>query len=124
MLWMEKWKWKKLRIRAWWVIYYGWKDRASLTPPWIVLVIKSLSKSLVGEHWWRRQSLAKKYTVTMQSWKRSKTLWMGHGAWMGIAWENMEDGRMGLKHNSENVTCFSGICFKGLDCPIIKTCIG
>jgi hypothetical protein len=31
---------------------------------------------------------------------------MGHGAWMGIAWGNMEDGRMGPKHSSRNVTCY------------------
>ncbi len=35
---------------------------------------------------------------------------MGHGAWMGIAWGNMEDGWMRPKHSSQNVTCFSGIC--------------
>jgi len=48
-----------------------------------------------------------------ESWKRSKASWMGHGAWMGIAWGNMGDGRMGLKHSSQNVTCFGGICFGG-----------
>jgi hypothetical protein len=36
---------------------------------------------------------------------------MGHGAWMGIAWGNMEDGCMGLKHNSRDVTCFDGDMF-------------
>jgi hypothetical protein len=35
-------------------------------------------------------------------------LWMGHGAWMGIAWVNMEDGQMGLKHSSQNITCLMG----------------
>jgi hypothetical protein len=44
----------------------------------------------------------------------SKPSWMGHGAWMGIIWVNMEDGCMGLKHNSQNVTCFSGDMFWGL----------
>jgi hypothetical protein len=43
-----------------------------------------------------------------ESWKRSKASWMGHGAWMGP------------KHNFRNVTCFGGICFKGLGCPGIK----
>jgi len=27
--------------------------------------------------------------------KKPKMLWMGHGAWMGIAWVNMQDGRWG-----------------------------
>ncbi len=52
------------------------------------------------------------------SWKRFKALWMGHGAWMGIAWGNMEDGCMGLKHNFQNITCFGG-----LGCPCIETCV-
>jgi hypothetical protein len=30
---------------------------------------------------------------------------------------------MGLKHNSRNVTCLSGICFGGLRCLGIKTCV-
>jgi hypothetical protein len=51
-----------------------------------------------------------------ETWKRSKASWMGHGAWMGIAWRNMEDGCMGLKHSSWNVTCFGG-----LDCSGIQT---
>ncbi len=59
-----------------------------------------------------------------ESWKRFKTLCMGHGAWMGIAWGKMEDGWMGSKHSSQNVTCFCGICFKGLGCPCIETCVG
>jgi hypothetical protein len=29
--------------------------------------------------------------------------WMGHGARMGIAWGNMEDGKMGPKHSSQNM---------------------
>ncbi len=29
-------------------------------------------------------------------------------SWMGIAWGNMEDGLMGLKHSSRNFTCFGG----------------
>jgi hypothetical protein len=45
--------------------------------------------------------------------KRSKTSWMGHGAWMGITWENMEDGHIGLKHSSQNITCFDGDMFWG-----------
>jgi hypothetical protein len=57
----------------------------------------------------------KKYMVTMRSWKWFKVLWMG------IAWGNMEDGWMGLKHTSQNVTYFAGICFKGLGYPNIKT---
>jgi hypothetical protein len=40
--------------------------------------------------------------------KKPKVLWMGHGAWMGIAWVNMQDGRMGPKHSSQNVTCLVG----------------
>jgi len=31
---------------------------------------------------------------------------MGHGACMGIAWMNMKDGWMGLKHSSPNITYF------------------
>jgi hypothetical protein len=46
------------------------------------------------------------------------------GLWMGIARGNMEDGRMGPKHSSRNVTCFSGICSKGSNCPSIETCVG
>ncbi len=38
---------------------------------------------------------------------------MGHGAWMGIAWGNMEDGHIGPKHSSQNVTCFDGDMFWG-----------
>jgi hypothetical protein len=45
---------------------------------------------------------------------------MGHGAWMRIAWGNMEDGWMRPKHSSQNVTCFDGICFKGSSCLNIK----
>jgi hypothetical protein len=43
--------------------------------------------------WWKLDKMWK-------SWKRFKMSWMGHGAWMAIAWGNMGDGRMGLKHNS------------------------
>jgi hypothetical protein len=53
-----------------------------------------------------------------KSWKRFEALWMG------IAWRNMEDGWKGLKHSSQNVTCFSEICFEGLGCPSIETRIG
>ncbi len=49
--------------------------------------------------------------------------WIGHGAWMKIAWGNMEDGWMGLKHSSQNVTCFDGICFGGLGYSGIETCV-
>jgi hypothetical protein len=45
---------------------------------------------------------------------------MGHGAWMGITWGNMEDGRMGPKHSSWNVTCFGGISVGGSNCPTSK----
>ncbi len=83
-----------------------WKNRASLTSPWALFVIKTLSKFLAGEWGWRCQNLTKKCMVMMWSWKRSKTSWIGHEAWMGIAWGNMEDGRMGLKHSY--VTCFGG----------------
>ncbi len=31
----------------------------------------------------------------MQSWKRSKTSWMGHGAWMGITWGTWKMGEWG-----------------------------
>jgi hypothetical protein len=55
--------------------------------------------------------------VTMQSWKRFKASWIGHGAWMGIAQGNMENGCMGLKHPSWHVTCF-----KGLGCLGIEMC--
>jgi hypothetical protein len=58
-----------------------------------------------------------------ESWKRSKASWMGHGAWIGITWGNMGDGRMGLKHSSQNVTCFGGICFGGSGYLEIKTCV-
>jgi hypothetical protein len=34
---------------------------------------------------------------------------------------NMEEGQLGLKHSSWNVTCFDGICFMGSGCPNIKT---
>jgi hypothetical protein len=37
---------------------------------------------------------------------------------------NMVDGWMGLKHNSWNVTCFSGICLRGLGYLGIETCAG
>jgi len=74
---------------------------------------------LVGEWGWRCQNLTKKYMVMMWSWKRSKTSWIGHGAWMGIEWGNMEDGHMGLKHSSWHVTCFGG-----LGCLGIETCLG
>ncbi len=50
--------------------------------------------------------------------------WNGHGAWMGIAWGNMGDGQMGLKHSSRNVTCFGGICFGASSCLGIKMCVG
>ncbi len=43
---------------------------------------------------------------------------MGHGAWMGIAWGNMEDGHMGPKHSSQNVTCFVGDMFQGFELPM------
>jgi len=33
---------------------------------------------------------------------------------MGIGWGNMQDGRMALKHNSRNITCFGGDMFQGL----------
>jgi hypothetical protein len=49
---------------------------------------------------------------------------MGHGAWMGITWENMEDGWMGLKHNSQNFTCFSRICFKAWTTQALKRALG
>jgi hypothetical protein len=124
MLWMEKWKCKKIRIKAWWTFYCGWQDIDSLAPPWVFFVIKTLTKSLAGEHWWRHQSSVEEYITMMWSWKMSKKLWMGHGAWMGITWGNMEDGWIGPKHNSQNATCFSGICFKGSDCLIIKMHIG
>jgi len=52
-----------------------------------------------------------------ESWKRFKASWMGHGAWMGIAWGNMENGRMGPKHSSWNVTCFGGDMFRGFKLP-------
>jgi hypothetical protein len=42
--------------------------------------------------------------------------WMGHGVWIGIA---LEDGQMGPKHSSRNV-----ICFGGLSCLGIETCVG
>jgi len=38
---------------------------------------------------------------------------------IGIAWGNMEDGCMGLKHISWHVTCFGGS-----GCLGIKTCVG
>ncbi len=38
---------------------------------------------------------------------------MGHGACMGIAWVNMKDGWMRLKHSSPNITYFCGICMFG-----------
>jgi hypothetical protein len=66
--------------------------------PWPLFVIKTLNKSMVGEQWWRRQSLVEKYTMTMTmwSWKRFKVSWMGHGpARMGITWGNMKYGWMG-----------------------------
>jgi len=59
-----------------------------------------------------------------ESWKRSKVSWMGHGSWMEIAWGNMGDGWMGLKHSSWNNTCFGGICFGGLGYSSIKMCVG
>jgi hypothetical protein len=49
---------------------------------------------------------------------------MGHGAWMGITWGNMENGWMGPKHSSQNITYFNGICFKGSSCISIETRIG
>jgi len=49
---------------------------------------------------------------------------MGRGVWIGITWGNMGDGQMGLKHSSQNIACFSGICFGGLVCPGIETHIG
>ncbi len=51
--------------------------------------------------------------------KKVKVLWVGYGAWMGIALGNMEDGHMGPKHSSRNITCF-----KGLGCLGIETHIG
>ncbi len=63
--------------------------------PWVLFVIKTMSKFLVGEWGWRRQNLAKKCMVTMWSWKRSKTSWIGHGAWMGIAWGTWKMGASG-----------------------------
>ncbi len=56
--------------------------------------------------------------------KNSKLVLFLNGVWMGFAWENMEDGQMGPKHNSRNITCFGGICFGGSNCPGIKTHIG
>ncbi len=56
----------------------------------------------------------------MRSWKKSKPSWMGHGVWMGITCGNMEDGQMGSKHSSWNITCFGGICFKGSNCSGIE----
>ncbi len=44
---------------------------------------------------------------------------MGHWAWMGITWGNIENGQMGLKHSSQNVTFF-----KGSSCSGIETCVG
>jgi hypothetical protein len=35
---------------------------------------------------------------------------MGHGAWMGIAWGNMEDGCMGLKYVSEAQVAHASKC--------------
>jgi hypothetical protein len=59
----------------------------------------------------------------MKCWKVEKDLkfhgWvMGHG-WgsHGGTWESMEDVCMGLKHNSQNITCF-----EGSGCPGIETC--
>jgi hypothetical protein len=42
---------------------------------------------------------------------------MGHGASMGIAWGNMENGCMGPKHSSQNFTWFGGDMFWGLGLP-------
>jgi hypothetical protein len=57
--------------------------------------------------------------IVMWSKKRSKVSWMGHGAWMGIAWGNGEDEHMGPKQISWNVTCFGG-----LGCLGIETYVG
>jgi len=59
-----------------------------------------------------------KLNETWENWKRSKM------SWMGITWGNMEDGWMGPKHSSQNVTCFGGICFGGSSCPNIEMHIG
>jgi hypothetical protein len=62
----------------------------------------------------------KKYTMRMWSWKRFKTSWMGHGAWMGIAWGNMEDVCTRLKHSSQNIRCFGGDMVWGSSCLSIE----
>ncbi len=38
-------------------------------------------------------------------------------SWVGIAWKNMEDGCIGPKHSSQNVTCFGGVMVWGLELP-------
>jgi hypothetical protein len=48
----------------------------------------------------------KKLNEMWESWKRSKMLLMFHWTWMGIAWGNMEDECLGLKHTFRNLTCF------------------
>jgi hypothetical protein len=66
----------------------------------------------------------RKLDETWENWKMSKVSWMGHGAWMGMTWGNIEDGWMGPKHSSRNVTCFGGICLRGLGCLNIEMRIG
>jgi hypothetical protein len=59
-----------------------------------------------------------KLDKVLKSWKRSKM------SWIGIAWGNMEDGHMGLKHSSQNFTHFNGDMFWGLGLFGIKTRVG
>jgi len=55
--------------------------------------------------------IQEKLDETWESWKRSKT------SWMGITWGNIEDGCMGPKPSSQNVTWSGGDMFQRLRLP-------
>jgi len=75
---------------------------------------------MAGVWWWRHYSLAKKYTMTMWSWKGLKH----HGLVMGHRWGShggtWKMGTWGWNIALEMLYVLMGICLGGSDCPALK----